>query len=149
MESGRQRGAGAAEEAAVREANEAFYRALETLDLAAMDRLWAHEPWVRCIHPGSDVLVGWERVRASWAQIFENTRWIRVMPTEVSVRRFGDLAVAACAENITAAHEGDVGVAVAQATNLFVRAPDGWRMIHHHASPAPVNITQPFSGTVQ
>jgi hypothetical protein len=40
-------------------------------------------------------------------------------------------------------------VAVAQATNLFLRTSQGWRMIHHHASPAPVHVTQPFSGTVQ
>jgi hypothetical protein len=42
-----------------------------------------------------------------------------------------------------------VGVAVAQATNLFIRTGEGWRMFHHHSSPAPVHVTQPFSGTVQ
>ena len=40
-------------------------------------------------------------------------------------------------------------MAVAQATNLFRLTPDGWRMFHHHASPAPVHVTQPFSGAVQ
>jgi uncharacterized protein (TIGR02246 family) len=148
MENGAQKGSRSQDDE-IRAANEAFYRALEALDLAAMERVWAHEPWVRCIHPGWDVLVGWEHVRESWARIFAHTPWIRVMPTEVSVRRFEGLAVVACAENITAAHEGDVGVAVAQATNLFVRAEGGWRMIHHHASPAPVTVTQPFSGSVQ
>ena len=37
----------------LREANERFYRALETLDLPAMDRVWLHDAAVRCIHPGS------------------------------------------------------------------------------------------------
>ena len=44
---------------ALREANAAFYGAVEELDLAAMERVWLHESWVRCIHPGWDLLVGW------------------------------------------------------------------------------------------
>ena len=133
----------------LRAANERFYRALEDLDLAEMDRLWLHEPWVRCVHPGWDVLVGWERVRESLEQIFAGTGWMRVTPTECDIHVFGDVGMVACAENITASRDSDVGVAVAQATNLFRRTPEGWRMIHHHASPAPVHVTQPFSGTIQ
>ena len=133
----------------LRAANERFYRALEELDLAEMDQLWLHEPWVRCVHPGWDVLVGWERVRESLEQIFAGTGWMRVTPTECDIHVFGDVGMVACAENITASRDSDVGVAVAQATNLFRRTPEGWRMIHHHASPAPVHVTQPFSGTIQ
>ena len=133
----------------LREANDHFYRALETLDVAAMERLWLHAPWVRCIHPGWDVLVGWEGVLESWRRIFEDTPWIRVTATQVQVEVFGDVALVGCAENITTGQDGDVVVAVAQATNLFMRTADGWRLIHHHASSAPVHVTQPFSGIVQ
>ena len=122
----------AGESDALREVNAAFYHAVEELDLEAMDRVWLHESWVRCIHPGWDLLVGWEVVRQSWQQIFSGTSWIRVIPTSVDVRVLGD-----------------VGVAVAQATNLFLRTDQGWLLIHHHSSPAPVSVTQPFSGTVQ
>jgi len=133
----------------LRAANERFYKALEELDLEQMQRLWLHEPWVRCIHPGWDVLVGWEQVRESLEQIFASTGWMRVTPTECNIHVFGDVGMVACAENITASRDSDVGVAVAQATNLFRRTPEGWRMFHHHASPAPVRVTQPFSGTIQ
>jgi ketosteroid isomerase-like protein len=137
------------DEATFASVNAGFYKALETLDVAAMDRLWLHEPWVRCVHPGWDVLVGWSQIRESFEQIFAGTRWIRVIPTGVDVKVFGDVAIVACSENITATSDGDVGVATAQATNIFLRTPEGWRMINHHASPAPVRVTQPFSGTVQ
>lgn len=133
----------------LRELNERFYRALEEQDLEEMERLWLHEPWVRCVHPGWDVLVGWERVRESLAQIFASTHWMRVTPTQCDIQVFGEVAMVACAENITASRDTDVGVAVAQATNLFRRTPEGWRMFHHHASPAPVHVTQPFSGVIQ
>jgi hypothetical protein len=133
----------------LRAANDRFYRALEELDMEDMEALWLHEPWVRCIHPGWDVLVGWRQVRESLEQIFASTGWMRVTPTACDVHLFGDIGMVACAENITASRDSDVGVAVAQATNLFRRTPEGWRMFHHHASPAPVRVTQPFSGTIQ
>jgi ketosteroid isomerase-like protein len=133
----------------LREANERFYRALEGLDLQAMDAVWLHDHAARCIHPGWDALVGWHSIRDSWELIFRSTRWMRVTPTDVRVQLIGDVGIVACAENITSARDNDVGVAVAQATNLFRRTPEGWRMIVHHASPAPVNVTQPFSGMVQ
>jgi ketosteroid isomerase-like protein len=137
------------DQAAIRLANELFYRALENLDLKAMDHLWLHEGWVHCVHPGWDALVGWDQVRQSWEEIFGGTRWLRVTPTGVHIESFGEVAVVTCTENITAQSQEDVGLAVAQATNLFRLTPQGWRMIHHHASPAPVQVTHPFSGTVQ
>ena len=133
----------------LRATNDRFYRALDALDLSAMDELWLHEPWVRCVHPGWDVLVGWELVRQSWQQIFESTNWMRVTATGVEVIAFGDVGLVSCSENITAKNEEDVGLAVARATNIYLRQGEGWRIFHHHASPAPVQVTQPFSGTVQ
>ncbi len=134
---------------ALRAANERFYAALEALDLTAMDALWAHDGWVRCVHPGAEVIEGWNGVRASWERIFANTRWLRVTPTSVNVAVYGAIGLVGCSENITTADESDVGVAVAQATNVFRRTDAGWRLIHHHASPAPVHVTQPFNGTAQ
>lgn len=134
---------------ALRAANERFYAALEALDIEAMDALWAHDGWVRCVHPGSEVLAGWRDVRASWQSIFAHTRWLRVTATGVSIAVYDGVGLVGCSENITTDDEGDVGVAVAQATNVFRRTPEGWRLIHHHASPSPVHVTQPFNGTAQ
>jgi len=130
-------------------ANDHFYRAIESLDLAVMEEVWVHESWVRCIHPGWDVLVGWDAVRRSWETIFTNTEWMRVVPTDLKVTLFGEIGVVGCSENLTAAEDGEVGVAMAQATNVYRRTGQGWRLILHHASPAPVRVTQPFTGHVQ
>jgi len=137
------------EREAVHRVNAFFYRALDNLDLEAMDEVWVHAGPVHCVHSGWDGLSGWSEVRRSWERIFNSTSWIRVTPTRIRVDIFGDVAVVTCTENITAKSEEDVGLAVAQATNLFRKTPEGWRLFHHHASPAPVHVTHPFSGTVQ
>src|SRR5206468_1148625 len=51
----------------VEEANARFYRAFEALDLAEMEKVWAHGEHVKCVHPGWPLLAGWANVRASWA----------------------------------------------------------------------------------
>jgi ketosteroid isomerase-like protein len=127
-------------------ANAAFYRALEGFDLEAMERLWLHDGWVRCIHPGRDAIVGWPAVRESFARIFSTDSWVRVTPTAIDVMVVGELGVVACVENLTAKSDGDVGVQAAQATNIFRHTALGWRMLHHHASPAPMHVTQQFDG---
>jgi ketosteroid isomerase-like protein len=127
-------------------ANESFYEALEALDLEAMDRVWLHEDWVRCIHPGWETIVGWPLVRRSWEQIFLNTGWMRVATTDVETRDLGELGLVTCAENISIRSQGEIGLAVAMATNLFKRTPDGWRLVLHQASPSPVQVAAPAGG---
>ena len=39
-----------------------------------------------------------------------------------------------CTENIFSEVRGRLAVTSVLATNLFERGPQGWRMIHHHAS---------------
>lgn len=130
-------------------ANGAFYEALEKRALDAMDRMWLHEGWVRCVHPGRDALVGWPAVRRSFEEIFSQTNWLHVTPTSLDVLVFGEIGVVACMENITTGPEGQMGMTAAQATNIFRLTDAGWRMMHHHASIAPMHVTQAFDGGVQ
>lgn len=130
----------------LQEANESFYAALEALDLEAMERVWLHENWVRCIHPGWEAIVGWPLVRGSWERIFANTGWMRVATTDVETRDLGELGLVTCAENISIRSQGEIGLAVAQATNLFKRTPEGWRLVLHQASPSPVQVSEPAGG---
>ena len=116
------------------EANARFYRAFETLDIAEMDRVWAHGGHVKCVHPGWPLLTGWEAVRASWATIFENTAEMRFTLSNVKPAVGGDLAWVTCTENILSDVGGRVSVTAILATNLFERDGREWRLVHHHAS---------------
>jgi ketosteroid isomerase-like protein len=120
--------------AEVEQANARFYQAFETLDLARMDQVWAHGEHVKCVHPGWPLLVGWEAVRASWEAIFENTAEMRFTLADVRAAAGGDLGWVTCTENIFSEVRGRLTVTSVLATNVFERGPQGWRMIHHHAS---------------
>lgn len=120
-------------------ANEQFYRALENGDLAAMDALWLHTDWVKCVHPGWELLLGWENVRETWARIFSNKSGLRVTATEVNIVLEGDFAWVSCAEILALFLDSSSAPtsATTTATNLFKRVDGAWRMILHHASQVP------------
>ena len=119
---------------AVRQANARFYKAFESLTLAAMERLWAHGDHVACVHPGWQRLTGWEAVRESWDAIFRNTVEMRFTITDVRVEVRGDLAWVVCTENILSEARGNLAVTAILATNVFERRGPDWLMVHHHAS---------------
>jgi ketosteroid isomerase-like protein len=115
--------------------NQAFYDAFESLDIARMDRLWAHQDYVTCIHPGWSLRVGWPAVRDSWVLIFNNTFSMSFELTELQVQVAGDLAWVICTENITSRQDDEARVSRVLATNLYERMGGEWKMIHHHGSP--------------
>ena len=133
----------------VEAANTAFYRALESGILERMDEVWAHEVWVRCVHPGWDLLIGWHRVRESWEMIFESGQKMRATPSDVWVQAIGNFAWVTCTENITVFNESSFDSALAAATNLFVLRDGNWLMVHHHASPIPIVVPDNASDTIQ
>ena len=52
--------------------NEAFYAALESGDLALMEKVWLKDSRAKCVHPGWPMLLGWEAIRQSWKNIFDS-----------------------------------------------------------------------------
>ena len=118
----------------VEQANARFYRAFEALDLGQMEAVWAHGEHVKCVHPGWPLLIGWNAVRSAWEAIFESADEMRFTIAEALVEVTGDLAWVTCTENVLSELRGRVTVTSVLATNIFERAGDGWRLIHHHGS---------------
>jgi len=125
-------------------ANDAFYTAFATGDLAAMDAVWARRAPVCCIHPGWTALNDRDAIMESWRGILgapggagrqnqgpgggrRQTAAIRCVRPEVFL--LGDVAWVACYEILP---NGNL-----IATNIFVPEDGAWRMVHHHAGPAP------------
>jgi ketosteroid isomerase-like protein len=114
---------------AVLAANRAFYAAFQERDTPAMERLWALEHPVSCIHPGWAQLMGRETVIASWRAIFGSSDPPRIEMTDPVAVVVGSAAFVTCVEHIT-----DATIA---ATNVFVQELGEWRLVHHHGGPMP------------
>lgn len=118
-------------------ANRRFYTALENLDLDGMESVWLPENWVACVHPGWEMLTGWEYIRESWARIFENTRRMKLGISHVTVRVEAGTAWVNCIEQVTSSFETGFSTGRVQATNIFVKRNGEWYLVQHHASPIP------------
>jgi uncharacterized protein (TIGR02246 family) len=119
------------------DAENAFYEALERGDLEAMMAVWAEDEEIICVHPTGPRLSGPDQVRESWAKIFSGGSGPRVHITQQVAVTGMMIAVHSVHENFTV--EGDARAQVpVVATNVYLRTAAGWRMIVHHASPAPV-----------
>src|SRR5271154_2276756 len=108
-------------EESLRTANMNFYAAFESLDIAQMEAVWAHDDEVSCVHVGSELLMGWDEVRERWARIFANAKRVRIALSSVWVRVEGDVGWVACTEHVTTAFADGFDEATVQATNVFVR----------------------------
>lgn len=120
---------------AVLETNNAFYRAFEKKDLEAMEKVWSQGTASLCIHPGRAHLKGWDNIRTTWQQIFENTDYLEVNAELISTDVSGDLAYIVVLENILQISQNRRLEAQSMGTNIFERLGQRWYLIHHHGSP--------------
>src|ERR1700689_1181033 len=120
---------------AVLKANDAFYRAFESLDLERMERLWLRDHRIACVHPGWRRLTGWGPVMTSWERIFQSAFEMKFELRDEAVTVRGDLAVVLVEEVLT--QRGYDGASRSQviATNVFERADGAWLMTLHQGSP--------------
>lgn len=120
------------------EANAAFYRAFESLDLPALEKAWDAGDRLFCVHPGWQALSGREAVMDSWRAILANTGKIAFTLTRVEARIAGTVGIVTLYENIDSQVGNERHRASAIATNLFRydQREGGWKLFHHHASLA-------------
>jgi len=132
------------DEQAVLQANQAFYTAFATRDMAAMEQIWAHEATVCCIHPGWAPLVGRAPVIESWAAILSDPGAPEISCGNANAILHHQSALVMCHEYLPQGH--------LLASNFFVLENGAWYLVHHHAGPGPqiavASAMRPDGGTV-
>jgi len=121
----------------IEQTNVRFYRAVESRDLDAMDAVWLHADYVRCIHPGWGLLSGWDPVRQPWEAIFKDSRELRFTLSDVQIQVEGGLAWMTATENILSQSQGNISVTAVLATNVYERRG------HPLAHGAPPRLPHP------
>jgi ketosteroid isomerase-like protein len=116
----------------------AFYQAFEARDVDAMMAAWAEDEDIVCVHPAGPRMVGYEAVRASWEQIFAADSRLTFRLEQIVIIETVGLAMQSAIEHVTGSEAKSSGTAIA--TNVFMRTPSGWRIVCHHASPAPAVV---------
>jgi len=122
------------EQEEVSQANLAFYRAFEKLDIKEMEKVWLKKSYIRCVHPGWALLTGWDDVITSWRKIFENTLEMSFNLTNVTIHVRGSLAWLTLYENISSRVGGETVKGVILTTNIFEKHQGRWWIIHHHGA---------------
>jgi ketosteroid isomerase-like protein len=118
------------------DAESAFYEALERADLEGMMAVWAEDEDIVCVHPGGARLVGYAAVRDAWRRIFAGGARLRVRISHPTSTQNPFTALHTVIEHVSVRDDESVRAPVV-ATNVYVRGALGWRMLAHHASPAP------------
>lgn len=130
------------------DAEAAFYRAFENADLDAMMAIWIDTDAMTCIHPLGPVLRGRAQIRDGWRLIFNSGAAMRFQigtPHSVQDAR---LAIHIVHEHVRVAGEQQPRPPII-ATNIYQLTERGWRMLLHHASPAPAGAEKKSQRTAR
>jgi ketosteroid isomerase-like protein len=119
-------------------AEQAFYEALEQADTARLLQVWADDEEVICIHPGGLRAVGHIAVHESWQQILK-VGPLHIRPLRPQMIKSMMCSVHMVVEQVTVHMDEATQYAYCYATNVYHKGPTGWRMVSHHASPAPAD----------
>jgi len=123
----------------------AFYQAFEAKDVDSMMATWAEDEEIVCVHPGGTRLVGYDAVRMGWEQLFAGDARLTFRLDQVVMIETVGLAMQSAVEHVALGSDGTPrGAAIC--TNVFLRTPSGWRMVMHHASPAPIATSDTPAG---
>ena len=114
----------------------AFYDAIARADLESLMALWADDDEISCVHPGAPRLQGHAAIRESWEMIFERGP-VHIRPRHLHVNQNISSAVHSLIEEVKTPDDPDWQQAHIVATNVYLKTPQGWRMVVHHASIAP------------
>jgi len=118
-----------------------FYEALQHGDIDRLMALWADDDDIVCVHPGGPRVAGVAAIRAGFETMFGHGV-INARPDKVRRLQTDDCAVHSVIEQVRIVTGDGPQTAWVVATNVYLRGPQGWRLVAHHASPGTAREVQ-------
>ncbi len=112
-----------------------FYKAFENFNLEEMENIWAKVDEAVCIHPGWNILIGWESIRDSWTKIFENESLMKFTIRNPRVQLAVNSGIVTCIEEIFVTTNNTISQTFIASTNIFKKMNGKLKMVYHHSSP--------------
>ena len=123
-----------------------FYEALQRGDIDRLMALWSDDDEISCVHPGGRRLVGAVAIRAAFDAMFAHGA-IDARPEKVRRLDTHSTAVHSVLERIRVMGPEGERFAWVVATNVYLKAAQGWRLVAHHASPGTASEVQDIAET--
>lgn len=111
-----------------------FYEAMQRGDIDRLMAVWADDEDITCVHPGGPRVVGAVAIRSAFESIFANGA-INAHPEKVRRLQTHACSVHSVLEHVHLMTTEGPKSAWVVATNVYVKMPQGWRLVSHHASP--------------
>lgn len=124
---------------ALLEINKNYYKAFENFDFEAMSQIWANTDDVVCIHPGWDILIGWEKVKEGWNKIFMEETLLKFTIRNPNVIIRDRVGIISCIEEIFISSRETISQTFIATTNLYQETENGLKLFYHHSSPVLTN----------
>jgi ketosteroid isomerase-like protein len=121
----------------VNAAGQIFVAAISARDIHAMEKLWAHEPYVTFIGPlSTTVVVGWDGVKKAWEMRFSQFDRVTISLADSHVHSNGKVAWAVGLEKVQLLRKnGETLNFDAFVTNVFEEQDGRWLLVSHQATP--------------
>jgi uncharacterized protein (TIGR02246 family) len=120
----------------VRGVIDAYHDALNALDAAKMESLWAHDDAVMLINPASKgISVGWDAVKANWEATFNAMSELKVTLSDgPHIQVKGDMAWSVSLAQVAfKLKSGVVGAPPTFETDVLEKRDNKWQLVSHAA----------------
>ncbi|MGO3743457.1 YybH family protein [Kerstersia sp.] len=118
------------------EAEQAFYKALARQDISGVMQVWADDEEIICISSVGSRIIGQTAVLQAMRELFSRGA-VSIRPVRCAATLNMMSAVHVLVEQITERSSAGLKIATRHVTHVFHKGPTGWRLVLHHASPAP------------
>jgi ketosteroid isomerase-like protein len=140
VSSARAQQASEVDRAAVEEANEKFFAALNAMfagDPTPMQDVWWHTEDIVYMGTGGNYLVGWKEIDANWEKKASLNLGSQAKAEQVQTTIVGDLAVTSQYIVADKPADGQQREIKPRATSVFRKQDGQWKMICHHVDVIP------------